>query len=175
MTKVIDFIFTASGGGGATDHGALTGLTDDDHTQYLLAAGTRPLTADWDNTGERIRNTGVAEVGGTAPTTPATGVVWLDTGSASGGFGVVPYKIVSSNYTVTADDFFIVCTAALTISFPDAATIAGKTWEIFNDSSGTITLDPFGSQTINGAATYPLSMLNESAAVRSIGTKLLVP
>jgi hypothetical protein len=26
----------ASGGGGVTDHGALTGLTDDDHTQYVL-------------------------------------------------------------------------------------------------------------------------------------------
>lgn len=28
-----------SGGGGVTDHGALTGLADDDHTQYLLLAG----------------------------------------------------------------------------------------------------------------------------------------
>ena len=27
------------GGGGSTDHGALTGLSDDDHTQYLLLAG----------------------------------------------------------------------------------------------------------------------------------------
>jgi len=25
-----------AGGGGATDHGALTGLSDDDHPQYLL-------------------------------------------------------------------------------------------------------------------------------------------
>ncbi|KKL53954.1 hypothetical protein LCGC14_2270250, partial [marine sediment metagenome] len=30
------------------DHGALAGLGDDDHTQYLLAAGTRGLSADWD-------------------------------------------------------------------------------------------------------------------------------
>ncbi len=29
--------------GGTTDHGALTGLSDDDHTQYLLADGTRSL------------------------------------------------------------------------------------------------------------------------------------
>jgi hypothetical protein len=34
------------GGGGASDHGALTGLTDDDHTQYLLADGTRALSGD---------------------------------------------------------------------------------------------------------------------------------
>lgn len=34
------------GGGGATDHGALTGLADDDHTQYLLADGTRALSGN---------------------------------------------------------------------------------------------------------------------------------
>lgn len=28
------------------DHGALTGLTDDDHTQYLLASGTRAMTGN---------------------------------------------------------------------------------------------------------------------------------
>ena len=31
----------ASSGGGVTDHGALTGLADDDHTQYLRATGAR--------------------------------------------------------------------------------------------------------------------------------------
>lgn len=37
--------FTQFGtGGGVTDHGALTGLADDDHTQYVLVAGTRPFT-----------------------------------------------------------------------------------------------------------------------------------
>lgn len=40
-----------SGGGGVTDHGALTGLTDDDHTQYALLAG---------------RTTGQSLTGGTA-------------------------------------------------------------------------------------------------------------
>lgn len=33
---------------GATNHGALTGLGDDDHPQYLLADGTRPLTGPID-------------------------------------------------------------------------------------------------------------------------------
>jgi hypothetical protein len=32
---------------GVIDHGALTGLTDDDHTIYLLADGSRALTANW--------------------------------------------------------------------------------------------------------------------------------
>lgn len=39
------------GGGGATDHGALTGLADDDHTQYLKADGTRTLTGNLTVTG----------------------------------------------------------------------------------------------------------------------------
>jgi len=36
----------ASGGGGVTDHGALTGLADDDHTQYALADGSRAFSGD---------------------------------------------------------------------------------------------------------------------------------
>ncbi|MCB0251308.1 MAG: hypothetical protein KDI07_22250 [Anaerolineae bacterium] len=35
-----EFVLTAAGGG-VTDHGALTGLSDDDHSQYLLATGAR--------------------------------------------------------------------------------------------------------------------------------------
>jgi len=31
----------------AADHGNLAGLSDDDHTQYLLASGTRALTGNW--------------------------------------------------------------------------------------------------------------------------------
>ena len=35
------FVLRAVSGGGVTDHGALTGLSDDDHSQYLLATGAR--------------------------------------------------------------------------------------------------------------------------------------
>ena len=41
--------FSSGGGGGGTgvsDHGALSGLGDDDHTQYLLVDGTRNMTGD---------------------------------------------------------------------------------------------------------------------------------
>lgn len=37
FTRRLDYY--ESGGGGVTDHGALTGLADDDHLQYLLLAG----------------------------------------------------------------------------------------------------------------------------------------
>jgi hypothetical protein len=53
---------------GDIDHGLISGLAGDDHTQYLLASGSRALTGDWDagnfiiRTGE-IRSTAGANVG----------------------------------------------------------------------------------------------------------------
>ncbi len=43
---VDDNIITVSGGI-VQDHGQLLGLSDDDHTQYLLTNGTRALTGNW--------------------------------------------------------------------------------------------------------------------------------
>jgi competence ComEA-like helix-hairpin-helix protein len=41
---------------GVTDHGYLEGLLDDDHPQYLLADGSRPLENTWDVGAQRITN-----------------------------------------------------------------------------------------------------------------------
>jgi uncharacterized FlaG/YvyC family protein len=46
-----------------TDHGALTGKDDDDHTQYLLADGSRQLSADWNFGSDTISGTGSVIVG----------------------------------------------------------------------------------------------------------------
>lgn len=56
---------------GVLDHGGLLGLADDDHTQYLLASGTRALTGNWDAGDYQIRaQTLYADVAtGTAPLT----------------------------------------------------------------------------------------------------------
>jgi hypothetical protein len=40
-TDTVDVTIDATGGSGPSDHGALTGLGDDDHAQYALADGTR--------------------------------------------------------------------------------------------------------------------------------------
>ncbi len=48
---------SAGGGDGASgDHGELTGLGDDDHTQYLLVDGTRAMTGNFDMGGGNITN-----------------------------------------------------------------------------------------------------------------------
>jgi hypothetical protein len=59
----------AGGGGGVTDHGALTGLSDDDHAQYALADGSRgafaaPLGPD-DNYVTDAEKTKLANLSGT--------------------------------------------------------------------------------------------------------------
>lgn len=45
--KYIDLIDTMSIVDGVTDHGALSGKGDDDHTQYVLASGARAITGDF--------------------------------------------------------------------------------------------------------------------------------
>jgi len=44
-----------------TDHGALTGLGDDDHTQYLLVDGTRAMSGDLDMGTNDITNVGTVD------------------------------------------------------------------------------------------------------------------
>lgn len=44
-------VVEAGGGGGVSDHGALSGLGDDDHTQYLLVDGSRNVDGDLTVTG----------------------------------------------------------------------------------------------------------------------------
>lgn len=45
-------------GAAAGDHGGLTGLADDDHPQYLLADGSRPMTGPLDLGGQAITSVG---------------------------------------------------------------------------------------------------------------------
>jgi len=44
--------------GGVSDHGALAGLSDDDHPQYLLADGSRNLGGAWNLGGQNLTNGG---------------------------------------------------------------------------------------------------------------------
>lgn len=50
--------FRASGVNASSDHGSLSGLADDDHTQYLLANGTRALSGTLNLATNNISNVG---------------------------------------------------------------------------------------------------------------------
>jgi hypothetical protein len=67
----VEFSWTDGQGGQSTpaDHGVLTGLSDDDHPQYLLAGGGR-------NSSNGFAVTGTLYQGGIAATGPGTRMLW---------------------------------------------------------------------------------------------------
>ena len=62
----------STSGVGVSDHGDLSGLDDDDHTQYLLADGTRDVTGNLDMSQYQLEN-GVFHKGTSFPETPVEG------------------------------------------------------------------------------------------------------
>ena len=83
---------------GVSDHGALSGLGDDDHTQYLLADGTRKMAGALDMDGHEIR--GVNVIGDSAS---AGGLFALAVGEASNASGATSTALGTAA-TATAND-----------------------------------------------------------------------
>lgn len=64
--------------GGGTDHGALTGLADDDHTQYLLVDGTRAMSSDLNLDSNTITNIENVNLNITSPPANSEGRIYYD-------------------------------------------------------------------------------------------------
>lgn len=58
-TSSIETVDPSFGSASVTDHGNLAGLTDDDHTQYLLADGSRALAGAWDMGSQSLTNVNI--------------------------------------------------------------------------------------------------------------------
>lgn len=88
MDLLVARMLQAAQGAVPNDHGALDGLGDDDHVQYLLADGTRGLSADWDAGSHKIKAEQIESdvAGGTAPliVASATKVVNLNADKLDG-------------------------------------------------------------------------------------------
>ncbi|MCK5138856.1 MAG: hypothetical protein KAQ85_03345, partial [Thermodesulfovibrionia bacterium] len=67
---------------GVTDHGAMTGLGDDDHLIYLLASGARALAGAWDLGGQNLTNGGTITASFTGALTGQADTVATITGLA---------------------------------------------------------------------------------------------
>jgi hypothetical protein len=62
----------------------------------------------------------------------------------------------NSNYTADENDYTILCnTGSMTVNLPDASSVDGRIYVIkkISATAGNITIDPNGSQTIDGAST----------------------
>jgi len=84
----------------------------------------------------------------------------------------VKYRNISATYTATtSDDYFInITTGTFTLNLPTAATPYGQVYVIKNSGTGTITVDPNGTQTIDGATTFTMNIQNGSITIIGDGT-----
>ena len=73
---------TTAPAGTISDHGNLTGLSDDDHTQYLLVDGSRALAGPWDMGSQALTNVNID--GGTINGATITGDVSGSAGTVTG-------------------------------------------------------------------------------------------
>jgi len=83
--------FRGSSGGGVTDHGALTGLTDDDHTQYLLVNGTRAASDFHVGINDHMVLAGVTLTESLGINSDIQAQIETDTGSGIAGIGSLIY------------------------------------------------------------------------------------
>ena len=112
--------------------------------------------------------------GGTGASTEATARTNLEfqtnvTGDVTA-VGVTSYTVLTTDHTLTVDDTAI--GGNVTINLPAAAT-ATSGFDLVVKKTGstyTVTLDGNGAETIDGAATYALTIQNESVRVTCDGT-----
>lgn len=63
----------------------------------------------------------------------------------------------AATYNATANDYVILVSATATVNLPASATFDGQIYAIRNTGSGTVTIDPDGTEQIDGAATKTLA------------------
>jgi hypothetical protein len=75
-----------------------------------------------------------------------------------------PQVTINGPYTVTEDDYMVDVTGGtFTVSLPTAVGVQGRLLVIKNNGGGAVTVDPFGSQTIDGK---PFVILGETNSIQ---------
>lgn len=84
----------------------------------------------------------------------------------------VRYRNISATYTATTgDDYFInITSGTFTLNLPTAVTPYAQVYVIKNSGTGTVTLDPFGTQTIDGNTTVTMNVQNQTYTIVGDGS-----
>jgi len=106
-------------------------------------------------------------------------LTWFGGGAGSLATGtpstvVSNYIAVTSAYSVTYQDFMVECTSGtFAVTLLSAAGITGQEFEVKNSGTGTITVTPDGSETIDGATTK-LLVQYDAMKIMSNGTNWII-
>lgn len=95
--------------------------------------------------------------------------------NATGGGGGSTLRNVSSADAFATDNETVNCTSGtFTVTLPTAVGIQGTIFTLVNSGTGRITLDPNGTETINGSLTILIKKQYVSRTVQSDGTNWVV-
>jgi hypothetical protein len=135
--------------------GALSGGSSNDMAVGAVGASNNLIL--YSNSAERVRVTSAGRI--LANTTTDNGTDQLQVNGSIQGTGFdQAYTARTSTYTAATTDYFIDCTTGtFTVNLFTAVGNTGRILIIKNSGTGTITVDPNGSQTIDGATTQTLS------------------
>lgn len=135
------------------------------------SANTNPVVLDADGYGDVWLDTGGYKF---VLKDSSGNLLWekddIDGGSTGGYASSVISKSSGFALSINEQNNVIVCTAALTVSLLPSATAGDGFAAVFiNTSSGNVTLDPDGAETINGAATLVVNA-GMSVSIHTDGT-----
>lgn len=120
--------------GGVTDHGALSGLTDDDHTQYIRVDGVRPFTNNQSLGGNNL--TSVGNVNGVVVETHASRHLPNGADPLTTAAPLTSLSATTSNTTgiqnsmARSDHIHAILTGAASTQTPNQANAAGTAAEL---------------------------------------------
>lgn len=84
-------------------------------------------------------------------------------------------RTVTSNYSALTSDYYILCNClggSITISLPSASSFVGNVYVVkkIDSTSNIVTIDPSGSQTIDGQLTQTIGYQNTAVNITSDGS-----
>ena len=81
---------------------------------------------------------------------------------------------ITEDYVITSDDNIILCDGTITVTLPPADGLAGKKYYIKNIGTGVVTIDGYGTETIDDGLTAVLECQYEGLTLTSNGTEWFI-
>jgi hypothetical protein len=187
ITTTLAGILAANGGIQRSSAGTLNIATDANTTRLDIGTNAAVATFNLGASTKTITAPGLLNMTATSGdviTTHATSNVKFNGTVSQGGTthtSFVNNKLVTvSSATYTAGNEYIIhanaSAAPIVITLPTASTASGRTYHIkkTDSSANTVTIDPSGTETIDGAATYVILTQYESVMMVSDATNWYV-